>query len=304
MTLAAGVTVAIAATVGGEAPRAQPSRAGRTTPAITAAPLEAPGAATQSQLGPWHLVGHDAQPGLVSDEGVTTTDTSPSVVYRGVLSILPEVGLQGWVHIGDPDSWRGAIVDAYQGAPGATSKLFVVTLPDGTRHSYTHALDRGELLNNSFAAVSPDGQWLVSGEFGVADRLLVFPLPGANPARSAADGTLARVGNIALDHQVSDVQGCDFVTPTRLLCATDDPGTALWPTDRQLLQVDLPAPLSGRTTTGHVRDLGPLPQQSVCQGTFETEGIDYDLRTGILRAEVVPPPPCDSITTVYEYRSA
>lgn len=273
-------------------------------PPATAVPPQAAGAAAQSQLGPWHLVGHDAQPGLVSDQGVTTTDTPPSVVYRGVLSIPPEVGYQGWEHIGDPDSWRGSIVDAFQGPPGATSKLFVVSSPDGTRHSYTHPLDPGELLNNSFVTVSPDGHWMVSAEFGVADRLLVFPMPGGNPARSAADGNLARVGNIALDHRVDDVQGCDFVTATRLLCGTDDPGTALWPTDRQLLEVDLPATLDGRTTTAHVSDLGPLPQQSVCHGTFETEGIDYDPGTGLLRVEVVPPAPCDGVTTVYEYRSS
>lgn len=272
-------------------------------PPATVAPPQAPGAATQSQLGPWHLVGHDAQPALISNQGVTTTDTPPSVVYRGALSIVPEIGRQGWVHIGDPDSWHGNIVDAYQGPPGATAKLFVVTSSDGSRHFYTHPLDPGELLNNSFVAVSPDGHWMVSGEFGIANRLLVLPMPGVNPARSAADGTLARAGNIVLDHQVSDVQGCDFVTATRLLCATDDPGGALWPTDRQLLQVDLPTPLTGRSTPANVSDLGPLPQQSVCRGTFEIEGIDYDSSAGVLRVEVVPPAPCDSVTTVYEYRS-
>lgn len=303
--LVAAATVASVVVVSGETPRAHPPSAGRTAPPVPPpASLQAPGAATSSQLGPWHLVGHDAEAGLVSDQGVTTTDTPTSIVYRGVLSILPELGSQGWVHIGDPDSWLGAVVDAYQGPPGATSKLFVVTSPDGSRHSYTHPLDPGELLNNSFVAVSPDGHWMVSGEFGIANRLLVLPMPGVNPARSAADGTLRRVGNIALDHQVSNVQGCDFVTATRLLCATDDPGTALWPTDRQLLQVDLPAPLRGRATAAHVSDLGPLPQQSVCHGAFETEGIDYDTRAGVLRVEVVPPAPCDEVTTVYEYRSS
>ncbi len=280
-----------------------PTTPAPTTPAQTP-PLQAPGAATQSQLGPWHLVGHDVQPGLVSDQGVTTTDAPASVVYRGVLNIPPAIGVQGWVHVGDPDSWHGDIVDAFQGPPGATSKLFVVTSPDGTRHQYSHPLDSAELLNNSFAAVSPDGQWLVSGEFGVVDRLLVFPMPGVNPARSVTDGTLAAVGDITLDHRVDNVQGCDFVTPTSLVCASDDPGTTLWPTARQLLRVDLPAALHGRPTTAHVTDLGPLPQQSACAGTFETEGIDYDPGTAILRVEVVPPAPCDGVTTVYEYRQA
>ncbi|MDQ6839952.1 MAG: hypothetical protein M3137_16900 [Actinomycetota bacterium] len=302
--LVVAVLVALGLTGCGTTPRATSATSAAPVPPATTAPLQAPGAATTSQLGPWHLIGHEARPGLVSDQGVTTTDSPPSVVYRGVLTIPQAVGAQGWAHVGDPDSWHGNIVDAFQGLPGATAKLFVVTSPGGTRHSYTHPLDPGELLNNSFVAVSPDGQWMVSGEFGVMDRLLVLPMPGVNPARSGADGSLARVGDILLDHRVSDVQGCDFVAATRLLCATNDPGTALWPTDRQLLEVDLTGGLNGRPTTAHVSDLGALPQQSTCAGTFETEGIDYDPGTAVLRVEVVPPAPCDEVTTVYQYRTA
>jgi hypothetical protein len=41
--------------------------------------------------------------------------------------------------------------------------MFPVTRRDGNRLEYRHQLDPGELFNNSFVAVSPDRQWLVSG---------------------------------------------------------------------------------------------------------------------------------------------
>ncbi|MGW7684357.1 hypothetical protein ACWGID_26675 [Kribbella sp. NPDC054772] len=43
-----------------------------------------------------------------------------------------------------------------------------------------HALESWEANNNnnSFAAVSPDVQWMVTGEWGTMDRLLVLPMPG------------------------------------------------------------------------------------------------------------------------------
>ena len=47
-----------------------------------------------------------------------------------------------------------------------------------------HALGPGEALNNSFVAISPGGQWMVSGEWGTMTRLLVHPTPGVNPSTS------------------------------------------------------------------------------------------------------------------------
>jgi len=44
---------------------------------------------------------------------------------------------------------------------------------------------------------------------------------------------------------------------------------------------------------------------SLCTGTYETEGIDYDAPRGILRLEVIPPPICgDLLTNVYAYTAA
>ncbi|MGW7203724.1 hypothetical protein [Streptomyces sp. NPDC054837] len=49
--------------------------------------------------------------------------------------------------------------------------MFAVTTPAGKRYEYVHPLNPGEKLNNSFATVPSDGQWLVSGEWGDQNRL-------------------------------------------------------------------------------------------------------------------------------------
>ncbi|GGV82057.1 MULTISPECIES: hypothetical protein [Streptomyces] len=225
-----------------------------------------------------------------------------SLLHRGPASIPLDLRLKGWNHIGDPDIAEDHVFDAYQGADSATSKMFAVTTPDGKRYEYVHQLDAGEKVNNSFAAVSPDGQWLVSGEWGDQDRLQVFPAPLLNPATPRTGGDLPQAPQITLDRPVRDVQGCDFVTDTRLLCASDDGSKELFPEDRPLLQVDLTHPLDGTPVTGHVTSLFALPQRSACSGTYEAEGVDYDTTTGTLRVEVVPPGVCKIATTVYSYQ--
>lgn len=272
-----------------------PASAPRATTTTTAGPPPDL-TATSSQLGPWHLVGHQTAFGPAADQGVATV--AGHVVYRGNLDVTQAEEAQGWDHLGDPDGSGGSIVDAFQGPPGATDKMFLLTAPDGATQQFVHPLAPGELANNSFAAISPDGRYLVSGEWYTEQRLLVLP----SPTGPAATDPLPLVADIDLDRPAFDVQGCDFVTATRLLCVSDDPGTALWPTPFPLLQVDLAAPLSGRTVDAHVTDLGGLPTVSRCPGVFEPEGIDYDTATRVLRVEVDPPASCSVATTVYDYQ--
>ncbi len=70
---------------------------------------------------------------------------------------------------------------------------------------------------------------------------------------------------------------------------------------KPLLEIELAHALSGRNVAGHVVDLGSIPQKSTCTGTFEAEGIDYDVATGILRVEIVPPGAGILHPTVYNY---
>ncbi|GAB2713344.1 hypothetical protein GCM10027072_01220 [Streptomyces bullii] len=225
-----------------------------------------------------------------------------SLLYRGLASIPLDLRVKGWNHIGDPDVARDHVFDAYQGADTATSKMFAVTTPAGKRYEYVHPLSPGEKVNNSFASVSPDGQWLVSGEWGEQRRLQVFPAPLLNPSTPAAGGELKEAGQITLDRPVRDIQGCDFVSDTRLVCASNDATGTLFSEIRPLLQVDLPRKLDGQPVTGAVSSLFALPQRGVCTGTFETEGVDHDMNTGTLRAQVIPPGVCAVTTAVYTYR--
>lgn len=262
---------------------------------LATAALTAAGAATAHADSPggWTRTGSTAVSSLTGGEGIATR-ADGSLLTRGLGSIPLGLRLEGWNHVGDPDIVNGYTYDAYQGGDDATSKMFEVTTPSGQTYDYTHPLDPGELLNNSFAAVSPDAQWLVAGEWGTMDRLQVFPAPLTNPATPATGGTLAQAGQITLDHPVDDVQGCDFASATRLLCSSDDAA-------KDVLQVDLPHPLDGTPVTGTVSTLFQLPETSVCSGTYEAEGIDYDAAARILRVEIVPPSVCEVATTVYSY---
>ncbi|MEV8566213.1 hypothetical protein AB0436_11665 [Streptomyces sp. NPDC051322] len=230
---------------------------------------------------------------LTGGEGLASR-ADGSLLFRGLASIPVALRVKGWNHVGDPDIAQGDTFDAYQGGDGATSKMYAVTTSDGRRYEYVHPLDPGEKLNNSFATVSPDTQWLVSGEWGDQDRLQVFPTPLLNPATPRTGGALSQAGRITLDRTVSDIQACDFVSGTRLVCVSDDAG-------KDLLQVDLPHPLDGTAVTGTVTTLLQLPTRSICSGTFEAEGVDYDAGSGTLRAEVVQPGVCAVSTTVYSY---
>jgi hypothetical protein len=228
-----------------------------------------------------------------------------SLLYRGLADIPLDLRIKGWNHVGDPDIARGYTFDAYQGADTATSKMYAVTTPAGQRYEYVHRLNPGEKVNNSFATVSPDGQWMVSGEWGDQNRLQVFPAPLLNPSTPPKGGDLEEAWQITLDKPVRNIQGCDFVTDTRLVCASDDASGTLFPVSRPLLQVDLPHKLDGQPVTGAVTSLFGLPQRSICtDGTFEAEGVDYDVNSGTLRAEVIPPGVCALATTVYSYRQA
>ncbi|MFI2640565.1 hypothetical protein [Streptomyces sp. NPDC018610] len=268
---------------------------------LSAAVALATAASAVAAVPVWQETGTAYVDSLSGSQGLASR-ADGSLLYRGLASIPLDLRVKGWNHVGDPDVARDYVFDAYQGADDATSKMYAVTTPAGKRYEYVHPLDAGEKVNNSFAAVSPDAQWLVSGEWGDQGRLQVFPAPLLNPATPAAGGTLAQAPQITLDKPVRDIQGCDFVDGTRLLCASDDGSRSLFPEDRPLLQVDLDHALDGSPVTGHVTSLFALPQRSVCSGTFEAEGVDYDAARGVLRAEVVPPSVCKVATTVHSYR--
>ncbi|GHH05180.1 hypothetical protein [Streptomyces rubradiris] len=261
---------------------------------VTAAVVSLAAPAPASAAGTWTETGSDRADPLTESQGLASVEVpanSPNR-YTGVGTIPVGLAARGWNHVGDPDaSYDGFYIEPYQRDSG-NSKMFRVQAPGGAWSEYVHTLSPGEALNNSWAAVSPDGRWMLSGEWGTMTRLLVFPTPGVNPATSPS-ADLPQVSTVRLDHAVRDVQGCDFTGPTTLLCSSDDPEGSLFGITKPLLQVDLSAPPDGTAdVTGHVTAVRKLPLRSSCQGTFEAEGIDYDRRGGVLRVIVVSPGFC------------
>ena len=242
----------------------------------------------------WTEVGSDRADPLTESQGLTSVEVpanSPNR-YTGIGTIPAGVSSRGWNHVGDPDaSSNGYYVEPYQ-ADSGNAKMFRVQAPGGTWSEYVHTLSSGEALNNSWVAISPDGQWMLTGEYGTMSRFLVFPTPGVNASTSPA-ANLPQASTVNLDHAVRDVQGCDFSGPTTLLCSSDDPAGSLFGMTKPLLQVDLSARPNGTSdVSGHVTALRQLPLRSSCSGTFEAEGIDYDRRDGTLRVIVVSPGFC------------
>ncbi|MFD3583506.1 hypothetical protein [Streptomyces sp. NPDC058683] len=248
---------------------------------------------TASAADTWTETGSDRADPLSESQGLTSVEVPANSAnrYTGVGTIPIGVSSRGWNHVGDPDeSYDGYYVEPYQ-ADSGTAKMYRVQAPDGTWSEHVHTLASGEALNNSWDAISPDGQYMLSGEYGTMTRFLVFPTPGANKSTSpSANLPLASVVN--LDHAVRDVQGCDFSSATTLLCSSDDPEGSLFGYTKPLLQIDLSAQPGTSNVTGHVTALRQLPLRSSCSGTFEAEGIDYDRRTGTLRVIVMSPGFC------------
>ncbi|MEU0059794.1 hypothetical protein [Streptomyces sp. NPDC006334] len=260
------------------------------TAAVTALSAAPPAAAADT----WTEVGSDRADPLTESQGLASVEVPANSAnrYTGIGTIPIGVSMRGWNHVGDPDaSYDGYYVEPYQRDSGG-AKMFRVQAPGGAWSEYVHALSPGEASNNSWVAVTPGGQWMLAGEWGTMTRLLVFPTPGVNPGTSPS-ANLPQAATVHLDRPVRDVQGCDFAGPTTLLCSSDDPAGTLFGITKPLLQIDLSAPPTGASdVTGRVTALRQLPLRSGCSGTFETEGVDYDRRTGTLRVIVVSPGFC------------
>ncbi|HJP79616.1 MAG TPA: hypothetical protein VJ914_35420 [Pseudonocardiaceae bacterium] len=278
------------------------SLTGLAAPAALAAP-----STPEFQLNGWHVIGQTSVPDNIAGEGVTTVRAPGKpmwIDYADGATIPASIVNQGWGHIGDPDSWHGYIFDPYQqpaGTTPVTKKMFMVTTPSGAQYEYTHQLSDDEIGPNAaaFDTVTPDGQWMVSAELAPVTRLLVFPTPLLNKQTAPGGGDINVASRILLNHMVRNLQGCDFVSSTRLICASDDSSNDIYPTSKPLLQIDLKHPLGGKDVTAKVTSLGQIPLASTCTGAYTVEGVDYDAVTGDLRVEVDAPSPCNTDITIY-----
>jgi hypothetical protein len=252
------------------------------------------------RLGPWVLQGSSVLPSGSADQGLATVvpaDGPPRLVTRGSGSVAPALRATEWTHIGDPSSFRGAVLDPYQTDGDGHAKVFQLTTRSGKQYTYVHALVPGEQTNNSFTAIAPGGRWFVSGEWGTMRRLLVFPMPHPGPAAASTPRRLKLATTIRLTAPMRDVQGCAFDSATSLVCSTNDPGSGLYGVARPLLVVHLTRPLDGRPVVGVPHVLGAAPNQTLCPGTGEVEGIDVfgNRLTLLVRA------PCQSESQLFTF---
>jgi hypothetical protein len=243
----------------------------------------------------WRLHTFFTESILVAGEGVASYPRG-RLLFRGYAQVPAAVSQVGFNHVGDEDIDRsGNVYDAYEDDhPDPVAKLFTITAPNGRVSDYPHRLARGEEFNNSFVTVSPDDRWLVSGEWNTERRLLLLSNPKGRPSGSS----IPLAGVIALHPSLYHVQGCDFFDALMLICSTDDAVHAV-------VKVSLSAPLHRGTNRATVRRLLIPRQVSKCPGTgFESEGVDYNARTGRLTLGINEPGACIGTTDVNVYTLA
>lgn len=237
-------------------------------------------------LGPWQFLSHSVG-GFTRSQGLATDPTVAGITvyswqlglewadpggwtFRRLLGIPLPLFLAGYLHIGDIDAHGGRVYVPYENSAKGTEKAYgVVDLPSGRiLGSSVHHLDPGEAYNNSWVAVSPDGNWLASGEWEDIDSFLVFAV--ADIGKPSIDVAF----RIRLDEPLHLVQGCDFDGPVRLVCQDDTE-------DRRLLRVDLDHALDGSDVGAHTTVVGTTPVDlaipalaGLCKRPTETEGVD------------------------------
>src|SRR4051794_12072639 len=121
----------------------------------------------------WRQVDHTTVSATTGNEGVATVRPphgEARLLFRGAGAIPQQLKDEGWGHVGDPDSTRGYVVDAYQNTRDvpAPNKMFLVTTPTGQSYEYVHKLQPEEPAANANAQVTitPDAHWLVAGALG------------------------------------------------------------------------------------------------------------------------------------------
>lgn len=204
----------------------------------------------------------------------------------------PELLDLGFDHLGDPDARGtqiyGGLEDNSDPVVNPYHRGFAVFDAE-TLAIANWANDPGTPDNPSdedcpWVAVSPDGTWVVTGEWHPMDHVIVY-----RAATLRSQHTVGPEARIPLDVPFNDVQGCDFDGPRVLVCASDDADAG-----RLLYAITLSRPLQGETLpplTARVEPLFPVPlPEMVCGQPQEVEGIDVNgdtLRVLVLGSCVV-----------------
>lgn len=209
-----------------------------------------------------------------------TLDRANGATIEKLASAFPTaLASQRFDHLGDIDGFAGQIYGGLEdnGEPyGERYHRALVAYDAETLEPEAYAVDPGAPDapgdgDAPWVTVSPDGAWVVSGEWDPQDSLLVF-------RRDAilAGGEIETVVRIPLDVPLARIQGCDFDGPRVLVCASDDAATG-----KLVSAIVLSAPLGATvdlaSVTAHVEPLFPvLIPPDVCGAEAEVEGVDVD----------------------------
>ena len=206
----------------------------------------------------------------------------------------------GFDHLGDPDAYGplvfGGLEDNSAPVVAPYHRGFVV-FDSETLSIVGWANDPGSANRPGdgdcpWVAVSPDGEWVVTGQWAPMLSLIVY-----RAMELVSAHTVHQVGEIPIEPSISDIQGCDFDGPQVLLCASDNADAG-----RLIYSITLSGPLQGETLprlTGHVEPLFPAPvPEKVCDNPEEVEGVDVDGDT--LRVLVLGSCAIDSYLYRYE----
>ena len=231
--------------------------------------LHSQGLATLPALGPTDFV---------FTSRFTVDHTRDGKIVALNFAFSPELLDLGFDHLGDPDAngtlIYGALEDNSDPVVNPYHRGFVLFDAE-TLSIAGWANDPGRPDNPAdedcpWAAVSPDGQWVVTGQWDPMQTVIVY-----RAEKLMSGHTVRPEAEIPMDMPFSDVQGCDFDGPRVLVCASDDADAG-----RLLYAIILSGPLEGDAVprlTAHVEAIFPAPVPEMqCTQPQEVEGVDVD----------------------------
>ncbi len=209
----------------------------------------------------------------------TLDRTNGDTLERLASAFPPALAGQHFDHLGDIDAFDRQIYGGLEDNSDPYGERYhraLVAYDDESLSPTAFALDPGAPDapgdgDAPWVTVSPDGAWVVGGEWNPQESLLVWRRDDV-----LAGGEIETVARIPLDAPLARVQGCDFDGPGVLVCASDDAATG-----KLVMAIELSAPLHGRADltalTAHVEPLFPVPiPTNVCGIEAEVEGVDVD----------------------------
>ncbi len=209
----------------------------------------------------------------------TLDRTNGDTLEKLVSAFPPALATEHFDHLGDIDAFGGQIYGGLEDNAEPYGERYhraLIAYDDESLSPTAFALDPGAPNapgdgDAPWVTVSPDGTWVVGGEWDPQESLMVWSRDDL-----LAGGEIETVARIPLDAPLARVQGCDFDGPRVLVCASDDAATG-----KLVTAIELSAPLDARANltalTAQVEPLFPVPiPKNLCGIEAEVEGVDVN----------------------------